>query len=56
MKPGEGKPHRDLAIRCKLGAISPVLAVKNTKGEANYYLVSDRMELLSRNDYKTKKR
>jgi hypothetical protein len=42
MKPGEGKPHRDCAIRCILGGISPMLAVKNEKGEANYYLlVSD---------------
>ena len=42
MKPGEGKPHRDCAIRCILGGISPMLAVKNERGEANYYLmVSD---------------
>jgi hypothetical protein len=42
MKPGEGKPHRDCAIRCILGGISPMLAVHNEKGEANYYLlVSD---------------
>ena len=42
MKPGEGKPHRDCAIRCILGGISPMLVVKNEKGEANYYLlVSD---------------
>jgi hypothetical protein len=42
MKPGEGKPHRDCAIRCILGGISPMLAVKNEKGESNYYLlVSD---------------
>jgi hypothetical protein len=39
MKPGEGKPHRDCAIRCILGGISPMLAVKNEKGEANYYLL-----------------
>jgi hypothetical protein len=39
MKPGEGKPHRDCAIRCILGGISPMLAVKNSKGEANYYLL-----------------
>jgi hypothetical protein len=39
MKPGEGKPHRDCAIRCILGGIPPVLAVKNEKGEANYYLI-----------------
>lgn len=40
MKPGEGKPHRDCAIRCILGGISPMLAVKNAKGEANYYLLA----------------
>jgi hypothetical protein len=39
MKPGEGKPHRDCAIRCILGGISPMLAVKNEKGEASYYLL-----------------
>ena len=39
MKPGEGKPHRDCAIRCILGGIPPVLAVRNEKGEANYYLI-----------------
>lgn len=39
MKPGEGKPHRDCAIRCILGGIPPILVVKNDKGEANYYLV-----------------
>jgi hypothetical protein len=40
MKPGEGKPHRDCAIRCILGGISPMLAVKNEKGEANYFLLA----------------
>jgi hypothetical protein len=39
MKPGEGKPHRDCAIRCILGGIPPMLAVKNEKGDANYYLL-----------------
>src|SRR5258705_6525071 len=39
MKPGEGKPHRDCAIRCILGGIPPVFRVQNTKGENNYYLV-----------------
>ena len=27
MKPGEGKPHKDCAIRCILGGIPPVLKV-----------------------------
>jgi len=39
MKPGEGKPHRDCAIRCILGGIPPMMAVRNEKGEANYYLI-----------------
>ncbi|HVU94436.1 MAG TPA: hypothetical protein VHE34_04395 [Puia sp.] len=39
MKPGEGKPHRDCAIRCILGGIPPVLVVHNSRGRANYYLL-----------------
>ena len=39
MKPGQGKPHRDCAIRCILGGIPPVMKVRNAKGEANYYLI-----------------
>lgn len=39
MKPGEGKVHRDCAIRCILGGIPPMLHVKNKKGESNYYLI-----------------
>jgi len=39
MKPGEGKPHKDCAIRCILGGISPMLHVTNEKGESNYYLI-----------------
>ena len=39
MKPGEGKPHRDCAIRCILGGMPPVLVVKNKEGNANYYLL-----------------
>ena len=40
MKPGEGKVHRDCAIRCILGGIPPVLKVMNEKGELNYYLIA----------------
>jgi hypothetical protein len=40
MKPGEGKVHRDCAIRCILGGIPPVLHVQNEKGESNYYLLA----------------
>jgi len=39
MKPGEGKVHRDCAIRCILGGIPPMLSVSNEKGERNYYLL-----------------
>lgn len=39
MKPGEGKVHRDCAIRCILGGIPPVLKVQNEKGEENYYFI-----------------
>lgn len=41
MKPGHGKPHRDCAIRCIAGGMSPVFYVRNDKGEANYYLILD---------------
>lgn len=39
MKPGEGKPHKDCAIRCILGGIPPMLHVRNEKGQSNYYLI-----------------
>lgn len=39
MKPGEGKPHRDCAIRCILGGIPPFMHVVNNKGQSNYYLI-----------------
>jgi hypothetical protein len=39
MKPGEGKPHMDCAIRCILGGIPPVLKVTDEKGNENYYIV-----------------
>ena len=41
MKPGHGKPHRDCAIRCIAGGMSPVFWVRNEKGETNYYLILD---------------
>jgi hypothetical protein len=41
MKPGQGKPHKDCAIRCIAGGMSPVFYVRNEKGEANYYLILD---------------
>lgn len=39
MKPGEGKVHRDCAIRCILGGIPPIMRVKNKQGENNYYII-----------------
>lgn len=39
MKPGQGKPHKDCAIRCILGGIPPTLRVVDNEGRANYYLV-----------------
>lgn len=39
MKPGEGKVHKDCAIRCIAGGIPPVLVVTNEKGEKNYVLL-----------------
>jgi len=41
MKPGYGKPHRDCAIRCIAGGMSPVFWVRNDKGATNYYLILD---------------
>ncbi|MFC0771985.1 hypothetical protein [Terrimonas alba] len=41
MKPGHGKPHRDCAIRCIAGGMSPVFWVRNENGETNYYLLLD---------------
>jgi hypothetical protein len=41
MKPGSGKPHRDCAIRCIAGGISPVFYVQSEQGEADYYLLLD---------------
>jgi hypothetical protein len=41
MKPGYGKPHRDCAIRCVEGGMSPVFRVGNEKQEMNYYLLLD---------------
>jgi hypothetical protein len=40
MNPGEGKPHRDCAVRCIAGGIPPLLKVSNSKGDAEYYLLT----------------
>lgn len=34
MKPGRGKPHRDCAIRCIEGGISPVFCVRNIRKDS----------------------
>jgi len=39
MKPGEGKPHKDCAIRCILGGMPPILKVNGDDGKQNYYLI-----------------
>jgi hypothetical protein len=39
MKPGEGKPHKDCAIRCILGGMPPVLKAEDENGKENYYLI-----------------
>ncbi len=39
MKPGQGKPHKDCAIRCILGGIPPVLRVQDEEGNENYCLI-----------------
>lgn len=41
MKPGHGKPHRDCAIRCIAGGISPVFWVQDQQGATDYYLILD---------------
>lgn len=41
MKPGQGKPHRDCAIRCIEGGISPVFRVSDALGATGYYLILD---------------
>jgi len=39
MKPGQGKVHKDCAIRCISGGMPPMLRVSNAKGEENYYII-----------------
>lgn len=41
MKPGEGKPHSDCAIRCIAGGIQPLLMIKNQNGEETYFILRD---------------
>ena len=39
MKPGEGKPHSDCAIRCIAGGIPPMLCIINKDGEENLLIL-----------------
>lgn len=41
MKPGRGKPHKDCAIRCIAGGISPVFYVRQRDAGPLYYLLLD---------------
>lgn len=39
MKPGEGKPHSDCAIRCISGGIPPVFMIRNNQGFETLFLL-----------------
>jgi hypothetical protein len=39
MKPGEGKPHSDCAIRCISGGIQPMFVIRNARGEETYFIL-----------------
>lgn len=39
MKPGEGKPHSDCAIRCIAGGIQPMFLIRNKNGEETYFIL-----------------
>ncbi|MGH7595225.1 MAG: hypothetical protein ACREOI_02685 [bacterium] len=39
MNPGEGKPHKECAIRCIGGGVPPIFVVKNAEGMASYFLL-----------------
>jgi hypothetical protein len=41
MKPGRGKPHKDCAVRCIAGGISPVFYVRQQNAGPLYYLLLD---------------
>lgn len=41
MKPGHGKPHKDCAVRCIAGGISPVFYVQHRDAGPMYYLLLD---------------
>ncbi|HYV93059.1 MAG TPA: hypothetical protein VE978_14810 [Chitinophagales bacterium] len=39
MKPAEGKPHSDCAIRCIAGGIQPMFVIRNEKGEETFFIL-----------------
>ncbi|MGH7451923.1 MAG: hypothetical protein ACRENG_11285 [bacterium] len=39
MNPGEGKPHKECAIRCISGGVPPILVVKNSESVTSYFLL-----------------
>lgn len=39
MNPGEGKPHRECAIRCISGGIPPMFMVRYTNGREEFYIL-----------------
>jgi len=41
MKPGEGKTHKDCAVRCISGGIPPALVCWDETGRAAYYVLTD---------------
>jgi hypothetical protein len=41
MKPGEGKPHSDCAIRCIAGGIQPLLMIRDSSGAETYFVLRD---------------
>ena len=40
MNPGEGKAHRDCAVRCISGGAPPVLRVREPRGDARYFVLT----------------
>jgi hypothetical protein len=39
MNPGEGKPHRECAIRCISGGIPPMFMVRTKSGDEQFYIL-----------------
>lgn len=52
MKPGEGKVHKDCAIRCILGGIPPVLRISGEDKKQEYFLLAGNAGVSVRNEVK----